>query len=73
MKITPYNTPLAPPLRPHFSDALGIHGKLHVMPVAHGMPENGTFTKMEYATRIIERYAFKDVARTILRETLESN
>ena len=73
MKITPYNTPLAPPLRPHFANALGIHGKLHVMPTGHGMQENGTFSKMEYATRRIERYALQEVARSILREMVERN
>jgi len=73
MKITPHNTPLAPPLRPHFANALGIHGKLHVMPVGHDLQENGTFSKMEYATRRIERYALQEVARSILREMVERN
>lgn len=73
MKITPHNTPLAPPLRPHFANALGIHGKLHAMPVGRGLQENGTFSKMEYATRRIERYALQEVARSILREMVERN
>ena len=53
MKITPYNTPLAPPLRPHFANALGIHGKLQAMPVGRGLQGNGTFPKIEYAARRI--------------------
>ena len=52
MKITPYNTPLAPPLRPHFANALGIHRKLHVMPTGHGMPKTARFQK--WNTRRVE-------------------
>ena len=37
------------------------------------MQENGTFSKMEYATRRIERYALQEVARSILREMVERN
>lgn len=52
---------------------LGIHGKLHVMPAGHDLQENGTFSKIEYASRRIERYALQEVARSILREMIEKN
>ena len=73
MNIPPLTPPLIPYYTPDFANALGIHGKLHVMPVGHGMQENGTFSKMEYATRRIERYALQEVARSILREMVERN
>lgn len=66
------NAPYTPPLHP-FADSLGIHGKLHVMPVGHDLQENGTFSKIEYASRRIERYALQEVARSILREMTERN
>lgn len=67
------NTSYTPPLHPPFADSLGIHGKLHVMPVGHDLQENGTFSKIEYASRRIERYALQEVARSILREMTERN
>ena len=67
------HTPLTPPLAPIFEDSLGIHGKLHVMPVGHGMRGNGLPLNIEYATRRIERYALQEVARSILREMVERN
>ena len=67
------NTSFTPPLHPPFADSLGIHGKLHVMPVGHDLQENGTFSKIEYASRRIERYALQEVARSILREMTERN
>ena len=67
------NAPYTPPLHPPFADSLGIHGKLHVMPVGHDLQENGTFSKIEYASRRIERYALQEVARSILREMTERN
>lgn len=73
MKIIPHNTPLAPPLHPFCDSALGIHGKLQVMPTGHGLQENGTFSKIEYATRRIERFALQEMARSILREMIERN
>ena len=62
-----------PPLHHPFQDSLGIHGKLHVMPAGHDLQENGTFSKIEYASRRIERYALQEVARSILREMTERN
>ena len=56
---------------PSSDSALGIHGKLHVMPAGHDLQENGTFSKIEYASRRIERYALQEVARSILREMIE--
>ena len=53
--------------------SLGIHGKLQVMPTAHGVQGNGTFQKIEYATRRIERFALQEIARGILREMVERN
>lgn len=67
------NTSYTPPLHPPFADSLGIHGKLHVMPAGHDLQENGTFSKIEYASRRIERYALQEVARSILREMTERN
>ena len=55
---------------------LGIHGKLHAMPVGRGLQGNGTFSsspKIEYASRRIERFALQEVARSILREMIERN
>ena len=67
------NTP-SPSLKPPFSGVpLGIHGKLHVMPTGHGVQGNGTFQKIEYATRRIERFALQEIARGILREMVERN
>ena len=67
------NTSYTPPLHPPFADSLGIHVKLHVMPAGHDLQENGTFSKIEYASRRIERYALQEVARSILREMTERN
>ena len=67
------NAPYTPPLHPPFQDSLGIHGKLHAMPVGRGVQGNGTFSKIEYASRRIERYALQEVARSILREMTERN
>ena len=53
--------------------SLGIHGKLQVMPTGHGVQGNGTFQKIEYATRRIERFALQEIARSILREMIERN
>ena len=55
---------------------LGIHGKLHVMPTGHGVQENGFVsleTKMQYATRRVERFALQEIARAILRQMIERN
>jgi hypothetical protein len=43
------------------------------MPAGHDLQENGTFSKIEYASRRIERYALQEVARSILREMTERN
>ena len=67
------HTPLTPPLNPLFDDSLGIHGKLHAMPVGRGFQGNGLPLNIEYATRRIERYALQEVARGILREMIERN
>lgn len=67
------NTPSPSLKSPFVADPLGIHGKLHVMPTGHGMQENGTFSKIEYATRRIERFALQEMARSILREMVERN
>ena len=67
------NTSYTPPLHPLFDDSLGIHGKLYVMPVGHDLQENGTFSKIEYASRRIERFALQEMARSILREMVERN
>lgn len=67
------HTPLTPPLNPLFDDSLGIHGKLHAMPVGRGFQGNGLPLNIEYAARRIERYALQEVARSILREMTERN
>lgn len=67
------HTPLTPPLSPLFDDSLGIHGKLHAMPVGRGFQGNGLPLNIEYAARRIERYALQEVARGILREMVERN
>ena len=73
MKSTPLYTPFAPSLRPSSGSALGIHGKLHAMPVGRGLQGNGLPLSIEYAARRIERYALQEVARSILREMVERN
>ena len=67
------NTPSPSLKSPFVADPLGIHGKLHVMPTGHGMQENGTFSKIEYATRRIERFALQEMAKHTSRNGRERN
>ena len=55
---------------------LGIHGKLHVMPTGHGVQEKAVLSlesKIQYATRRVERFALQEIARAILRQMIERN
>ena len=65
------NTPSPSLKSPFVADPLGIHGKLHVMPTGHGMQENGTFSKIEYATRRLKRFALQEMAKHTSRNGRE--
>lgn len=67
------NTPNPSLKTPSAGALLGIHGKLHAMPVGRGFQGNGLPLNIEYAARRIERYALQEVARSILREMTERN
>ena len=72
MKNTPNPSSKTPPK----DVPLGIHGKLHVMPVGHGLQENDDISsnpKIQYASRRIERFALQEIARGILRQMIERN
>jgi len=59
------------------TDALGIHGKLHVMPVGRGLQNSNEILKdsvnLEYVTRRVARFALQEMARSILKEMIERN
>ena len=67
------NTPSPSLKSPFVGVPLGIHGKLHAMPVGRGFQGNGLPLNIEYATRRIERFALQEMARSILREMIERN
>ena len=77
MKVEPSYTDFVTDLHPFDGDLLGIHGKLQVMPVGHGLQGNGTFSSnsdnLLYASRRVERFALQEIARSILREMVERN
>lgn len=77
MNIETSHTPFVTHSHPFDGDLLGIHGKLQVMPVGHGVQESGTLSSnseaLFYASRRIERFALQEIARSVLREMVERN
>ena len=57
--------------------SLGIHGKLHAIPMQQGLQpndENSLISQnIDYVTRRVARFALQEVSRSILRDMVERN
>lgn len=71
------NIPIPTFKTPSADVLLGIHGKLHAMPVGRGLQGSGTLSldsvNIDYVSRRISRFALQEIARSILRDMIQRN